>query len=147
MRARVGVLVIAIGIMLVALPAAAGADEFRGTTVQGKPVLLRTNEAGQLRRFRIHWRTSDCSAPYRLKTGSTDFIPPYDRSTSRRFVDEGQYRGEVAHARLRYHVRLTGILLSEGRWGGTFSAKVWVKLDSGERFTCEQDRLRWRAHA
>lgn len=136
---------IAAAATLLALPALAAAETFRGQTAQGRPVTIETRPDRELRKAVWVWKTTGCSrGGLRLKTQTTRLRAP-KQSRPGFFTAKGNYKIRFSDAKVRFEVESTGRQRSETRWSGTFRAKAFVKLDDGERLTCRLRPIDWAA--
>lgn len=141
---RAAVVVLAVCSLALALPAAAGAAQFQGTTGQEHPVAMVIDDEGFVQLVLIDW-TADCNHGLQLIL-PTRFDGPFNGSTPTSFAAEGGYigKGRPTKLRFRVYVRISGSLVGE-RWVGDFSGRAAV-LRRGERINrCRLDGTDWSA--
>jgi hypothetical protein len=129
--------------MLVAVPAVAGADTWRGKTGQGRAVAVRTGDDDRVERVRVSWKAKCQRGTYMSRTV---FRRPFDVSEAAEFEDRGTYRVDVPGGyRARHTVLVRGALGADRRWTGTF--RVRTRVTRGGRFvdSCRLRRVRWSA--
>jgi hypothetical protein len=144
MRRTGGVLVAAMAAVL-AVPADAAADRFRGKSEQGRVVTLRTGDDGLVQRFAIRW-IGDCERPRYRFASSTKNTPrvPFEVSTADRFVDVGGYRQRLGGGkRAVLRARTVGNRVSARRWTGIFRIRVRV-FRGGDLIDRCRLSTRWR---
>jgi hypothetical protein len=128
--------------MLVAVPAVAGADTWRGKTGQGRAVAVRTGDNDRVERVRVSWKAKCQKGSYMSRTV---FRRPFDVSEAAEFVDGGTYSVDVPGGyRARHRVRVRG-RLAAGEWTGTFRVRTRVTRDGRFVDSCRLRRVRWSA--
>lgn len=131
-------------LVALALPATAGAETFRGETVQGKPVTIKTKPTGELRKGTWRWKAGCERKDLRLRTQTT-VLKSAKRSEPGYFKAKGSYTARFRDANIRFTVWIEGRRKRVDRWAGTFKAKARVKLKRGGRALCTLRRVRWAA--
>jgi hypothetical protein len=129
--------------MLVAAPAVAGAETWRGKTEQGRAVAVRTGDDDRVERVRVSWKAKCQKGTYMSRTV---FRRPFDVSRAAEFEDRGTYAVDVPGGyRARHRVFVRGKLGADGDWTGTF--RVRTRVTRGGRFvdSCRLRGLRWSA--
>lgn len=129
--------------MLVAVPAVAGAETWRGKTAQGRAVAVRTGDDDRVERVRVSWKAKCQKGSYMSRTV---FRRPFDVSRAAEFEDRGTYRVDVPGGyRARHRVFVRGTLRADGDWTGRFSVRT--RVTRGGRFVdrCRLRRVRWSA--
>jgi hypothetical protein len=129
-----------------ALPAAADAARFRGTTQQGRFAGLRTGADGRVKRVTIKWQASCRHGVFRRFPAV--FVRPFDFGVPGRFSDGSPPRlrvrlGGGMHAIVRNHVR--GHVGAHGNWRGTFRVDVGVFRGTRRIDTCHLHDDDWHA--
>jgi hypothetical protein len=122
-------------------PSWADAETWKGTTRQGRGVVIHTGSGGVVDRVRIGWKARCGDGTYKSRTL---FRAPLDEATTSSFLDAGTYRGHPPGYDSRIRVRIAGSL-DDGSWHGTFRVRVSVTQDGERVDTCRIKRLRWRA--
>jgi hypothetical protein len=141
---RALLVLVAVGVLAAALPAAASAATWKGKTRQGRGVVIHTGDDGKVSRVRIGWKARCEKGRY---SSQTLFRAPLDSATATAFADDGSYRGHPTGYRARIWVHIVGSLdASSSEWSGTFKVRVRVTSKEGERVdTCRLKKLRWSA--
>jgi hypothetical protein len=129
--------------MLVAVPAVAGAETWRGTTGQGRAVAVRTGDDDRVDRVRVSWKAKCRKGSYMSRTV---FRRPFDVSEAAEFEDRGTYRAAVQGGyRARHTVFVRGALGADGNWSGTFRVRTRVTRRGRFVDSCRLKRVRWTA--
>jgi hypothetical protein len=129
--------------MLVAVPAVADAETWRGETGQGRAVTVRTGDDDRVDRVRVSWKATCRKGSY---TSRTVFRRPFDVSEAAEFEDRGTYRADVPGGyRARHTVFVRGTLGTDGSWSGTFRVRTRVTRDGRFVDRCRLRRVRWSA--
>ncbi|HWM11793.1 MAG TPA: hypothetical protein VNO82_20715 [Solirubrobacteraceae bacterium] len=128
--------------MLVAIPAVAGAETWRGKTGQGRAVAVRTGDNDRVERVRVSWKAKCRKGSYMSRTV---FRRPFDVGRAAEFEDGGTYRVDVPGGyRARHRVFVRGTL-ADGEWTGTFRVRTRVTRDGRFVDNCRLRRVRWSA--
>jgi hypothetical protein len=133
--------VVAAAFVMLALPASASADVWKGKTRQGRGVVVHTGTDGVVDGARIGWRAQCGHGTYKSRTV---FTPPLDTATTTTFMDAGTYTGHPRGYRARIWVRIAGTLADDA-WTGTFKVRVRVLKDGETVDTCRLRRVTWTA--
>jgi hypothetical protein len=129
--------------MLVAVPAVAGAETWRGTTGQDRAVVVRTGDDDRVDRVRVSWKAKCEKGTYMSRTV---FRRPFDVSRAAEFEDRGTYTVDVPGGyRARHRVFVRGTLGADGDWTGRFSVRTRVSRDGSFVDSCRLRRVRWSA--
>jgi hypothetical protein len=133
-----------VALLALALPAQAAAATWRGTTKQGRGILVYSGGDGLVERAKIGWRARcDEGGTY---SSRTIFVAPFDVSEPVRFADEGSYDGRPPGYRATIVAGIRGSYFSGvDRWRGTFHVRVAVFKDGKRVDTCRLKRVRWSA--
>jgi len=138
---RVLLVLVATWAVVCVAPSWALADTWKGTTRQGRGVVVHTGSDGVVARVRIGWRAHCGDGTY---TSRTLFRAPLDEATTSSFADAGRYRGHPPGYQSKIWVRIGGRLV-DGSWRGTFRVRVRVTHEGERVDTCRLKKLRWRA--
>jgi len=129
--------------MLLAAPAAAQAETWRGKTGQGRSVVVSTGDDDRVERVRVAWKARCENGSY---TSRTLFLRPFDVSEEDAFEDGGTYRSRVPGGyRARHRVLVRGTLGAGDRWTGTFRVRTRVTRHGRVVDRCRLKRVRWSA--
>ena len=129
--------------MLLAVPAAAQAETWRGKTKQGRTVVVSTGDDDRVERVRVAWKARCEHGSY---TSRTLFLRPFDVSDAGAFEDGGTYRSHVPGGyRARHRVLVRGTLGADDRWSGTFRVRTRVTRRGRVVDRCRIKRVRWSA--
>jgi hypothetical protein len=147
-------IVLASGVVIASMPAAAGAgagpatQTVKGKTSQNTPAYARIRDDNSVARVGVRY-IADCRKPRHTVRGG---IYWQDRADSRgfersgeRFSDGGRHRGRIGRLRGVFDSRMTGAPLPNGGWAGKFRVTVRVKNRRGKTIdTCRTGLRSWR---
>ena len=131
---------------LIALAGTALAENFEGTTSEGKYARVKTDERNFPELFVIRWRT-ECAADGVFYRAKNAFAGPYRRQGRNHFRDWSRTRNDELGDGFTSVVttQYRGRRAFRNRWSGTFQAWVIVK-ENGDFFTrCRTGEIRWTA--
>ena len=124
-----------------AVPADAGAAFYRGSTSQGRRVLINQDASKRLQSVRFGWK-AHCANPAYILTSQTHGIPPFDRSDPGRWADYGTYSFRDASNRIRVSFRASGSLVGL-TWKGHFTVFATVRHNGRVIDRCHVRDVGW----
>src|SRR5215212_3802367 len=127
--------------LVLALPADAFATYYRGSTSQGRRVLINQDASKRLQMVRFGWKAR-CADPGFFITSSTRTVPPFDRSDPGRWEDYGTYSFRDGPNRIRVAVR-SRAALSGAVWSGRFTIFATVRHNGRVIDRCHVRGVRW----
>ncbi|HEX6714093.1 MAG TPA: hypothetical protein VF066_11930 [Thermoleophilaceae bacterium] len=125
-----------------ALPADALAAYYRGSTSQGRRVLINQDSSKRLQDVRFGWKAR-CSDPGYIITSRTHGVPPFDRSDPGSWADYGSYSFRDASNRIRVAFRASGRLVG-ATWSGHFTVFATVRHNGRVVDRCRVRDVGWR---
>jgi hypothetical protein len=146
---EVRIALVAVVVLLAALPAAAQAKSFRGTTSQDRMASVVVGDDGFVSRIRISY-SAPCTDPRYRFPNVLRIEAPFDESTIDSVTEELVLRDRLdGGGRSRQSVTVTAerTVAEDGTesWSGTFKTRA-VLFKDGERLdVCELKRVTWTA--
>jgi len=142
---------LALAVLLLALPATADAKSFRGKTSQKRLASVVVGDDNLVTRIRISYSAPCRDSRYRFPN-VLRLEPPFDESSeymlTQRVVLRDRLRGGV---RLRQYVKVTAqrLVAEDGSesWSGTFKTRAVMTKRGKHVDTCELKRVTWTAEA
>ena len=128
--------------MLVAVPAVAEAETWRGKTRQGRTVWVRTGDDDRVERVSVSWKATCQKGSYMSRTV---FLRPFDVSEAAEFEDRGTYRVSVKGGYRARHTVFVHGTLDDDRWRGIFRVRTRVTKDGHFVDRCRLRRVTWIA--
>jgi hypothetical protein len=128
-----------------ALPAAAGAEKFQGSSAQGKQAVVFTRPDGEVRSFSISWRTRDCDNGTRMHARWTSFQFSRGEAEADSFAGSGAFTTHYTDATVRFVGSARGAQAESGRWSGRFKIKAHIERPGGPSDDCRLGPISWSA--
>jgi hypothetical protein len=137
--------------VLLALPAAAHAESFRGKTSQRRMASLVVGDDGFVSRIRISY-SAPCTDPRYRYPNVLRIEPPFDEATTeavteevvlRERLDGGGRSRQTATITAKREVDADGIV----SWSGTFKTRAVLTKNGRRLDVCELKRVTWSAEA
>ena len=131
----------------VALAVPPETGRYVGNTSQKKPVSIRVNDNGRIKRFNIDWQ-APCEKPgSKWVAGTRDVDGPGDRIAQDDgvFSDFGKYTQKSGPYKGHFRVTIKGEFTTATHAEGTFKAKVRVTRDGDTVDHCEK-LIRWKVN-
>ena len=131
----------------VALAVPPNPGRYVGKTSQKKPVSIKVNDSGRIKRFNIDWQ-APCDDPgSKWVAGTRDVDGPGDRISQEDgvFHDFGAYTQKSGDYKGHMKVTIDGEFTSTTHAEGTFKVKVRVTLDGDTVDHC-QKTMRWKVN-
>ena len=135
--------------LLLALPAAAQADSFRGKTSQRRMASVLVGDDGFVSRIRISY-SAPCTDPRYRYPNVLRIEPPFDEATTgavteevllRDRLDGGGRSRQTATITAKRSVDAAGVV----SWSGTFKTRAVLTKNGRRLDVCELKRVTWSA--
>ena len=135
--------------LLLALPAAAQADSFRGKTSQRRMASVLVGDDGFVSRIRISY-SAPCTDPRYRYPNVLRIEPPFDEATTGAVTEEVLLRDRLdGGGRSRQTATITAKRSVDGAgdvsWSGTFKTRAVLTKNGRRLDVCELKRVTWSA--